>query len=100
MCIWNVYYTCVMAILISRLDMTLPMELLSEFKKTVPKRKRSSFIAKILREELAEIKCMRAIEKLSGIWDKADGVKLSTDRDISSWRKNLWASFDTKLARK
>lgn len=83
----------------SRFDVTLPIKLISELKKSIPKTKRSSFVAKAVEEKLALIKQEKAFGELKGVWDKTKGAKFFTQRELSSWRNSLWSSFEKKLSK-
>lgn len=67
---------------------------------TVPKRARSKLIAEALEEKLTGVRRGRALEKLKGVWDKAGGVKFSTEDELSAWRKKLWATFEKRITKK
>lgn len=84
----------------ARVDFTLPKVLISELKKSVPKRKRSLFVAHAVENKLGVIKREKALNELSGIWDKAGGFKFRSDKDLQLWRKKLWASFDKRTSSK
>ena len=80
----------------ARIDFTLPIALVSELKKSVPKWKRSDFVADAVEEKLKSIKREKAFKELRGIWDKSGGVKFSTDKELSDWRRNLWSQLDKR----
>jgi len=86
--------------LISRVNITLPTELIYELRNTVPERKRSSFIAAAVYEKIKAIKRNKAFGELIGSWKKAGGVKFSKDEELSLWRKKIWAGFEEKLSKK
>jgi len=83
--------------LVTRINITLPTDLVLEFRKIIPEKTRSGVIAAALAREIEKIKRGKAIEKLSGVWDKSGGFKFSNDDDLLTWRKNLWRSWDKKL---
>lgn len=89
-----------MCMLNARVDFTLPKDLISELKKSVPKMKRSLFVAEAVENKLKSITRERAFKELAGSWDKHGGFKFSTDKELSRWRKNLWSSFDKRLSSK
>lgn len=89
-----------MCMLNARVDITLPIKLIAELKKSVPKRKRSLFIANAVEDKLNRIKRDKGLEELAGIWDKAGGFKFSTDKELTQWRRKLWASFDRRTSPK
>lgn len=89
-----------MCMLNARIDFTLPTVLISELKKSVPKWKRSLFVARAVEDKLKSITRERAFKELAGSWDKHGGIKFSTDRELTLWRKNLWSSFDKRLSSK
>lgn len=89
-----------MCMLNARIDLTLPKSLISELKKSVPKRKRSSFVARAVEDKLSTIKRDKAFKELSGVWDKAGGFKFRTDKELTLWRRKLWASFDKRTSSK
>ncbi len=89
-----------MCMLNARIDFTLPTALISELKKTVPKRKRSLFIANAVEDKLNRIKRDKGLEELAGSWDKHGGFKFSTDKELTQWRRKLWASFDRRTSSK
>lgn len=84
----------------ARIDLTLPKELIAELKKTVPKMKRSSFVAEAVEDKLKSITRERAFKELAGSWDKHGGFKFRTDQELTRWRKKLWSSFDKRLSSK
>lgn len=83
---------------VSRINITLPKELILELKKTVPPRYRSSIIASALSEKIADIKRKESLKNLKGVWEKFGGVKIKTGKDLRIWRKSLWSSFESKLS--
>ena len=89
-----------MSTTVARVNITVPEDLLRELKKTVPKRARSKVIADALRKEMARIKREENLKKLKGIWTKAGGVDFNSDKDLNSWRKNLWSSTNTRIEKK
>lgn len=82
----------------ARIDFTLPTVLISELKKSVPKRKRSFFVAEAVEEKLNIAKRNKAMKELAGIWNKAGGFKFKTDKELTQWRRRLWASYDKRLS--
>ena len=50
-----------MATTVSRINITLPKELISELRGSIPKRERSRIIAKALGEEIAKMKSVKKI---------------------------------------
>ena len=58
-----------MATTVSRINITLPKELISELRGSIPKRERSRVIAKALGEEIAKMKREESFKKLKGIWE-------------------------------
>ncbi len=84
----------------ARIDLTLPIVLISELKKTVPKRKRSMFVAEAVEDKLEAVRRKKAFKELAGSWDKHGGFKFRTDRELTLWRRKLWASFDKRLSSK
>lgn len=89
-----------MTTIVSRVNITLPKKLLEDLRLAVPKRARSKLIAEMLEEKLTEVRREKALEKLKGVWDKAGGVKFSTEDELSAWRKKLWATFEKRIIKK
>ncbi|MEK7581696.1 MAG: hypothetical protein AAB512_05460 [Patescibacteria group bacterium] len=83
---------------VSRINITLPKELIVELKKTIPPRYRSAIIASALSEKIADMKRKESLKKLKGVWEKSGGVKIKTDKDLRAWRRSLWSSFESKLS--
>ena len=83
-----------MSITVTRINITLPTNLVGELKKLVPERKRSEVIASALTERIARIKREESLRNLKGTWDKAGGTAFETEEDLKSWRKSLWASTE------
>jgi len=83
---------------VARINITLPKELILELKKTVPPRYRSSIIASALSEKIADMKRKESLKNLKGVWEKSGGVKIKTEKDLRTWRKSLWSSFESKFS--
>lgn len=85
---------------VSRVNITLPKDLVSDLRDTIPARERSKIISEALKKEIAMIKREKSLKKLKGIWTKAGGVSLKTDADVRAWRKSLWSTTDKRLLAK
>lgn len=86
--------------LYSRINISLPFELASDFKRFFPKRKRSKILAEALEERLFVLKRDAALKRLIGVWDRSGGIKFRTNKDLRLWRTMLWETFDRKLTNK
>jgi len=89
-----------MATTISRINITLPKNLVDELKKSTPPRTRSKIIAEALAEKIAKMKREESLKKLKGIWDKAGGVAFNSDKELKTWRKGLWSAAEKRFSRK
>lgn len=89
-----------MAITVSRINITIPKNLVEELKKTVPRRERSKVITEALKEKIAKMKMDKSFMKLAGIWDKAGGIPFKTDADLRAWRKSLWSSTEKRFTKR
>lgn len=89
-----------MSITVSRINITLPKNLIIDLKKAIPERKRSRVITEVLKEKIARMKREESLKKLRGAWSKFGGVTLKSDADIRAWRKSLWSTADKRLLRK
>lgn len=89
-----------MSITVTRINITLPTNLVGELKKLVPERKRSELIASALAERIVRIKREESLRNLKGTWDKAGGIAFETEEDLKNWRKSLWASSEKRFSRK
>lgn len=88
-----------MARTVARINITLPIDLVTELKETISLRARSRLIAEAVKEKLAEMKREEAMEKLVGSWDRFGGVKFNKSRELKTWRKSLWALTEKRLTR-
>jgi len=74
-------------------QIVLPDELAEKFKRMIPARKRSAFIAETLERELKMINCREAIRSSAGVWtDKTHpelAVKDGVERYLSRFRGRL-----------
>lgn len=89
-----------MTSLYTRINVTIPNEIITDLRKIVPKRKRSKFVSSAIAKKIEDLKKKKALRTLSGSWDRAGGIKFSSDKELSLWRKNLWESFDRKISSK
>ncbi|OGH39084.1 MAG: hypothetical protein A3B44_03230 [Candidatus Levybacteria bacterium RIFCSPLOWO2_01_FULL_38_21] len=89
-----------MATTVSRINITLPKELISELRGSIPKRERSRIIAKALGEEIAKMKREKSFKKLKGIWEKAGGISFKSDKELTAWRKSLWISAEKRFSKR
>ena len=89
-----------MATTVSRINITLPKELISELRGSIPKRERSRIIAKALGEEIAKMKREESFKKLKGIWEKAGGTPFKSDKELTAWRKSLWTSAEKRFSKR
>ena len=89
-----------MATTVSRINITLPKELISELRESIPKRERSRIIAKALGEEIAKMKREESFKKLKGIWKKAGGIRFKSDKELTAWRKSLWTSAEKRFSKR
>lgn len=86
-----------MATTVIRLNITLPRNLVSDLKDTIPERERSKVIAEALREKIARIKREESLKKLKGVWDKAGGISFRSEKELKAWRKSLWSSTEKRF---
>ncbi len=85
----------------SRINITIPSELLSELKSLVSVGKRSKLISEALSDKLDEIKRTEAIARVAGSWNKkTSNVVFSRNSELTLWRKKIWKSFDDRLSGK
>lgn len=89
-----------MASTVTRLNITLPSDLVVELRETVSPRARSRLIAEALREKLAERDRKEAMVKLKGSWDRFGGIKFAKEKELRAWRRSLWASTEKRLGKK
>lgn len=89
-----------MATTVSRINITLPKNLIVDLKKAIPERERSRVIAEALKEKITRMKREESLKKLKGIWAKAGGISLKSEKDIKAWRKSLWSSAEKRFVRK
>lgn len=89
-----------MSINVSRINITLPKDLVSDLRDTIPARERSKVISEALKKEIAMIKREKSLKKLKGIWTKAGGIDFKSDKELTAWRRSLWASTNTRLDKK
>lgn len=85
---------------VSRVNITLPKDLLEELRKTVPARYRSSVIASAVSEKIARMKREEGLKKLKGIWTKAGGPAFKSDKEVTEWRRALWSSTNTRFEKR
>lgn len=85
---------------VTRLNITLPSDLVVELRETVPPRARSRLIAEAVREKLAEIDKKEAMAKLKGSWDRLGGIKFTKEKELRAWRRSLWTSTEKRLSKK
>jgi hypothetical protein len=96
-----VYYNYAkMTTTVSRINITLPKNLVEELKKVIPPRERSKVIAEALRRRIATMKREESLKKLKGVWDKTGGVAFKSDKELASWRKSLWTSTEKRFSGK
>ena len=41
-----------------------------------------------------------SLKKLKGIWTKAGGIDFKSDKELTAWRRSLWASTNVRLNKK
>lgn len=85
---------------VSRINITLPTDLAEDLRKTISSRERSKVIAEAVKEKIARIKREKSLKKLKGMWTKAGGPDFKADKEVTAWRRNLWASTDTRLEKR
>ena len=85
---------------VSRINITLPKNLIVDLKEAIPERERSRVIAEALKEKIARMKREESLRKLKGIWGKAGGVPFRSNRDLRAWRRSLWSSAEKRFTRK
>ena len=54
-------------------------------------------MANAVTEKLIKLKRDKALASLSGVWDKSGGAKFDNEVDLSTWRSNLWSSWENRL---
>jgi len=84
---------------VTRINITLPIDLVNELKETISSRTRSRLIAEAVWEKLAAIKREEAMRRLAGSWDRFGGIKFSKSKELKIWRKSLWALTEKRLTR-
>lgn len=87
-----------MATTVSRLNITLPSNLVSDLKEIIPTRERSKIIAEALKEKIARMKREESLKKLKGAWDKAGGISFKSQKELKAWRRSLWTSTEKRFA--
>ena len=80
-----------------RLNITFPEPLAIELRQLVPKRKRSSLIARMVKEHLSQIKQKKALKALRGAWQRGGGPDFSTEEELQAWRRQIWSSSEKQL---
>jgi len=85
---------------VSRINITLPKDLAADFREIISPRERSKVIAEALKEKIARIKREESLKKLKGIWTKAGGIDFKSDKELTAWRRSLWASTNVRLNKK
>ncbi|MBN1937083.1 MAG: hypothetical protein JW934_20665 [Anaerolineae bacterium] len=69
----------------TKVTVTLPRDLLARLDERVPSRRRSSFIARAIEEQLAILEQAAAIDESAGAWRDDAYADMSTDADIDRW---------------
>jgi hypothetical protein len=78
-----------------KITISLPQSLATRFKAQVPARQRSTFIAKILEEQLALKEQLEALNETAGCWSDERHQDMVADEDIDVWLTHLregWSS--------
>lgn len=88
-----------MATTVSRINITLPKDLIADLKKVIPPRERSRVITEALKAKIAKAKREEGLKKLKGVWSKAGGISFKSEADLRSWRKSLWSSTEKRFAK-
>lgn len=76
-----------------RINVTLPVTLLDEFRALVPKRQRNEFIVAVLAQELQRLKLEQVLQESSGSWPAQDYPALATPAGVDAYIREMRASY-------
>jgi len=84
----------------ARTNVILPDELLKEVDRIVGPRRRSAFIAEAVRERLARLKFLKALEQAAGAWSDESHPDLRTQKDIELYLNRVRKTTAKRLKKK
>jgi hypothetical protein len=73
--------------------MYLPKDVMDDLRQHIPERKRTEFIASVLRRELRKINLQSAIRSSYGAWRMEDHPDLDTPEAIDRWIEENRSSY-------
>ncbi|OGY16842.1 MAG: hypothetical protein A2785_03700 [Candidatus Chisholmbacteria bacterium RIFCSPHIGHO2_01_FULL_49_18] len=72
-----------------KVSFTLPEETMRLFKRNVPKRKRSKFVARKLEEELKRKELLETIRKTKGVLKETGPEEWKTEKSTRTWIRKM-----------
>ena len=78
-----------MTIETKRINVTLPVTLLEELRRYVPKRERNKFIMEATEKELKKFSTLKAIRETAGAWSDENHPDLMTVADVNRYVREL-----------
>ena len=78
-----------MTIETKRINVSLPVRLLEDLRRYIPKRERNKFIVEVIEEALRRIRFKKAIRESAGAWSDEDHPDLMTVDDVNRYVREL-----------